>query len=43
MVTVFAIGTWVGGKNREAAKMLVKFLRSPEAAAMFKARGLDPL
>jgi molybdate transport system substrate-binding protein len=43
MVTVFAAGVWVDSKNGEAAKTFVRFLHSPEAAAMFRARGLDPL
>ena len=43
MVTVFAAGTWADSKNGEAANALVKFLHSPEAAAVFKAKGLDPL
>ena len=43
MVTVFAAGIWVDSKHREAAKKLVEFLHSPQAAAIFKARGLDPL
>lgn len=43
MVTVFAAGVWVDSQRGEAAKVLVKFLHSPRAAAIFKARGLDPL
>jgi molybdate transport system substrate-binding protein len=43
MVTVFAAGVWMDSKKGEAANALVKFLHSPEAAAVFKARGLDPL
>jgi ABC-type Fe3+ transport system substrate-binding protein len=32
-----------GTKQEDAAKALVKFLHSPEAAAVFKARGLTPV
>lgn len=42
-VTVFAAGISIGSKSREAANALVKFLQSPEAAAVFEVRGLDPL
>jgi molybdate transport system substrate-binding protein len=42
MVTVFAAGIWAGSEQSDAAKALVKFLCSPEAAAVFKARGFDP-
>jgi molybdate transport system substrate-binding protein len=43
MVTTFAAGIWLDSKNGDAAKTLVAFLHSPEAASVFKARGLDPL
>lgn len=42
-VTVFAAGIWVDSKHREAATKFVTFLHSPKAAAVFKARGLNPL
>jgi len=42
-VTVFAAGVWVNSKDSEAANALVTFLHSPEAAQVFRARGLDPL
>jgi molybdate transport system substrate-binding protein len=42
-VTVFAAGVWVDSKDSDAAQALVRFLHSPEAAAVFRARGLDPL
>jgi molybdate transport system substrate-binding protein len=41
MVTVFVAGVWVDSKNGEAAKTFVRFLHSPEAAAVFRAKGLD--
>src|SRR5476651_1275916 len=41
MVTTFAAGVWVDSKNREAAKALVTFLHLRQAAAMFRAKGLD--
>ena len=41
-VTVFAAGIPSGAKERDAAQALVKFLRSPEAAAVFKAKGMQP-
>jgi molybdate transport system substrate-binding protein len=43
VVTVFAAGVWVDSLNREAAQKLVEFLRAPEAAAVFRTKGLDPL
>jgi molybdate transport system substrate-binding protein len=42
-ITSFAAGSVVGTKHEDAAKALVKFLHSPEAAAVFKARGLMPV
>jgi molybdate transport system substrate-binding protein len=43
MVTVFAAGIGVASKDGGAAKALIEFLHSPEAAAVFQARGLNPL
>jgi molybdate transport system substrate-binding protein len=43
MVTTFAAAIWLGSEHRETAKTLVEFLHSPEAASVFKAKGLDPL
>jgi molybdate transport system substrate-binding protein len=43
MVTTFAAGIWLDSKQIDAAKTLVEFLHSAESAAVFKARGLDPL
>jgi molybdate transport system substrate-binding protein len=41
MVTTFAAGIWVDSQNGETAKALVTFLHSPEAASVFRAKGLD--
>ena len=41
-VTVFAAGIVANGKNTDAAKALLKFLQSSEAAKVFKAVGFDP-
>ena len=39
---VYAAGVQSGAAQAEAAKALVKFLMSPEAQAVFKAKGYDP-
>ena len=39
---VFAAAIMGGTKSAEAAKALVEFLRTPEAAAVIKAKGLEP-
>jgi molybdate transport system substrate-binding protein len=41
-VTPFAAGIAAGSKSADAAKAVIKVLQSPQAAAVFKARGLDP-
>jgi molybdate transport system substrate-binding protein len=41
-VTPFAAGVPVAAKDAEAAKTLIRFLQTPEAAAVIKAKGLDP-
>lgn len=41
-ITTYAAGPGVGTKHEDAAKALIRFLHSPEAAAVFKARGLVP-
>ena len=41
-ITVYAAGVGTGTKEADAARSLIKFLHSPEAAAVFKARGLNP-
>jgi molybdate transport system substrate-binding protein len=40
--TSFSSGIQAGSKEADAAKALVKFLTSPEAAAAFKKRGMEP-
>ncbi len=42
-ITSYAAGSASGTKQDDAAKALVRFLHSPEAAAVFKARGLMPV
>ncbi len=40
--TVFSSAIMVGTQQAEAAKALVRFLTSPQAAAAFKKRGMEP-
>jgi molybdate transport system substrate-binding protein len=40
--TVFSSGMIVGAEEGEAASALVKFLTTPEAAAAFRKRGMEP-
>jgi molybdate transport system substrate-binding protein len=40
---VYAAGVGAGAPQADAAKALVKFLTSPEAQAVFKAKGFDPV
>jgi molybdate transport system substrate-binding protein len=42
LVTEFAAGILPQSKNTDAAMALIKTLRSPEAAVVFRAKGLDP-
>ena len=39
---VFAATVMAGAKDAEASKALVNFLRTPEAAAVIKAKGMEP-
>jgi len=39
---VFAAAIMGGTKSAEASKALVDFLRTPEAAAVIKAKGMEP-
>jgi molybdate transport system substrate-binding protein len=39
----FAAGVATAGKHRETAAAFVKALTTPEAAALFKAAGLEPV
>jgi molybdate transport system substrate-binding protein len=41
-VTTYVAGIPVFAAEPEAAEALVKFLATPAAAAVFKAKGLDP-
>jgi molybdate transport system substrate-binding protein len=40
--TMFSSGMMTGAKEADAAKALVKYLTSPEAAPAFKKRGMEP-
>ncbi|MFL5091395.1 MAG: molybdate ABC transporter substrate-binding protein [Xanthobacteraceae bacterium] len=42
LYTVFSAGTGTNAKEHDAAKTLIKFLTSPDAAPVFKAKGLEP-
>jgi molybdate transport system substrate-binding protein len=42
LVTEFAAGIMAGSKNAETGKALIQSLRSPGAAAVLRATGLDP-
>lgn len=42
LVTEFAAAIMAGSRNAEAAKVLIGSLRSPEAAAVFRSKGLEP-
>ena len=41
-ITAFAAGLGAGARQADGANALIKFLHTPEAAAVFKARGLTP-
>ena len=40
--TVFSAAIMAGAKEAEAGKTLINFLRTPEAAAVIKAKGMEP-
>ena len=42
LVTEFAAAIMAGSKNAPTGKALIDSLRSPEAAALFRTKGLDP-
>ena len=42
-VTTFAVGIPVGTPHGDGAKALVRFLQTPESAAVIKKHGLDPI
>ena len=41
-VTKFTAGIGAGSKASEAGKSLIQFLRGPDAAPVFKSKGLQP-
>src|SRR5262249_29947363 len=41
-ITTFAAGVVTGAKEPDAAAAFVKFLQTPEAAAVIKAKGMEP-
>ena len=42
-ITVFSAGVATGSNERDAAKSLIRFLPSPEAAPVLIKAGLDPI
>jgi len=42
LVTAFAAGIMPGGEQADAAKQLIAMLKTPQAKAAFRAKGLDP-
>lgn len=40
--TVYVAVMLMGAKNADAAKALLQFLRSAEAAKVYKAKGMEP-
>lgn len=42
MVTVFVAGVETASKNADAGKAFIAFFQSPQAKALFRAKGLDP-
>jgi molybdate transport system substrate-binding protein len=41
-ITVYAAGLGTATREADAANALIRFLHTPEATAVFKARGLKP-
>jgi molybdate transport system substrate-binding protein len=41
-ITAYAAGIGAGSQQADAATALIRFLHSPEAQAVFKAKGLKP-
>jgi molybdate transport system substrate-binding protein len=41
-ITVFAAGLAVDSENAASARALIKMLQSPDTAAVFRTKGLDP-
>jgi molybdate transport system substrate-binding protein len=42
LVTEFAAGISSDSKNADAGQALIEMLQSPQSAAMFRSKGLDP-
>ncbi len=42
-ITTYSAGVSRNSKDPNAAKAMIKFLKTPEAAAVFKARGRKPV
>ena len=42
-ITVYAAGISAGTQQADAANALIRFLHTPEAAAVLKAKGLKPV
>ena len=42
-ITIYSAGITAGAKEADAAKALIKALTAPSSAAIYKAKGLDPL
>jgi molybdate transport system substrate-binding protein len=40
-MTVFSVGLSTSAKNVEGAKALIRFLATPEAAAVMRAKGME--
>jgi len=43
LTSSFAVGVGASSKAPDAAQALIRFLKTPAAAAVFKAKGLDPV
>jgi molybdate transport system substrate-binding protein len=42
LTTIYSAGVTTSAREAEAAKALIKALTAPAAAAIFRAKGLDP-
>jgi molybdate transport system substrate-binding protein len=42
IITVLSAGVLNGARQPEAAKALIDFLKTPAAAQVFKAKGMEP-
>jgi len=42
-ITIYSAGITTSAREAEAAKALIQTLRAPSAAAIYKAKGLDPI